>query len=133
MKVKLEKEDKKYITLAQAPIVRDIISDMKEDENTAADWAKYAIAALYNHREYSVEVLKASAKIAKNNRVWNALNEHRGDFDVWIDATAYVSCADGYEFIIIGAYLSDIWQITYENALEIASHMRIRKCTLITE
>ena len=78
MKVKLEKEDKKYITLAQAPIVRDIISDMKEDE------------------------------IAKNNRVWNALNEHSGDFDVWIDATAYVSCADGYEFIIIGAYLSDI-------------------------
>ena len=29
MKVKLEKEDKKYITLAQAPIVRDIISDIK--------------------------------------------------------------------------------------------------------
>lgn len=43
---------------------------MKEDENTASDWAKYAIAAPYNHREYSVEILKASAKIAKNNRAY---------------------------------------------------------------
>ena len=98
---------------------------MKEDENTAADWAKYTIAAPYNHREYSVEVLKASAKIAQNNRAWNALNEHSGDLDVWINATAYISCADGYEFIIIGVCLSDIWQITYENAPEIASHMYI--------
>ena len=127
MNVRLLKEDKKYITLDQAPIVREIIADMKEDENTAADWAKYAIAAPYNHREYSVEVLKASAKIAKNNRAWNALNEHSGDLDVWINATAYINCADGYEFIIIGVYLSDIWQITYENAPEIASHMYIRK------
>lgn len=127
MKVRLEKESKKYITLAQAPIVREIIADMKEDEETAADWVKYAIAAPYNHMEYSVEVLKASAKIAKNNRAWNALNEHSEDLDVWIDATAYVSCADGYEFIIIGAYLSDIWQITSDNALEIATHMYIRR------
>lgn len=127
MKVRLDKEDKKYITLDEAPLVREIITDMKEDENTAADWAKYAIAAPYNHREYSVKILKASAKIAKNNRVWNVLNEHSGDLDVWVEATAYVSCVDGYEFIIIGAYLSDIWQITYDNALEIASHMYVRK------
>ena len=127
MKVTLLKEDKKYITLDQAPIVREIIADMKEDENTVADWAKYAISAPYNHREYSIEVLKASAKIAKNNRAWNALNEHSGDLDVWINATAYVSCADGYEFIMIGAYLSDIWQLTYENAMEIASQMYIRR------
>lgn len=108
MKVRLDKEDKKYITLDEAPIVREIIADMKEDENTASDWAKYAIAAPYNHREYSVEILKASAKIAKNNRACNSLNKHSGDLDVWIEATAYVSCADGYEFIMIGAYLSDI-------------------------
>lgn len=46
---------------------------------------------------------------------------------IYINATAYVKYADGYEFIIIGVYLSDIWQLTYENALEIASRMYIRK------
>lgn len=55
MKVRLDKEDKKCITLDEAPIVREIIVDMKEDENTASDWAKYAIAATYNHKAYKVE------------------------------------------------------------------------------
>ena len=68
MKVALLKEDKKYITLADAPVVREIITDMKEDESTPADYAKYAIDAAYNLKAYGVEVLKASAKIAKNAR-----------------------------------------------------------------
>lgn len=124
MKVRLEKEDKKYITLAEAPIVREIIVDMKEDEETAAGWAKYAISAAYNGYTYNVEVMKASAKIAKNARVWNAYNDHSKKLDVWIDATAYVNCD---EFIIIGAYLTDIWQISSDNYKEIASHMYIRR------
>ena len=44
--------------------------------------------------------------------------------DIWIEATAYVN---DNEFIIIGAYLSDIWQITGNNNLEISSNMYIRK------
>lgn len=124
MKVKFEKESKKYITLEEAPIARKIIADMKEDENTAADWAEYAISAAYNYRAYSTEILKASAKIAKNGRAWNVLNDHSETLDVWIEATAYVS---GDEFIIIGAYLSDIWQITVDNAQESVSHMYVRR------
>lgn len=124
MKVALLKEDKKYITLADAPIVRQIIADMKEDESTAADYAEYAIQAAYNHGAYGVEVLKASAKIVKNSRAWNAYNDHSEKLDIWINATAYVN---GNEFIMIGAYLSDIWQITCDNAPEIATNMYIRK------
>lgn len=124
MKVTLLKEDKRFITLADAPVVREIITDMKEDESTPADYAKYAIDAAYNLKAYGVEVLKASAKIAKNARAWNAYNDHSETLDIWIDATAYVN---GNEFIIIGAYLSDIWQITSDNALEIASQTYIRK------
>lgn len=124
MKVRLDKEEKKYITLDEAPLVREIITDMKEDESTPADYAGYAIAAAYDNRTYSIEVLKASAKIAKNARAWNVLNAHSKTLDVWIEATAYVN---GDEFIMIGAYLSDIWQISVDNQQELASHMYIRR------
>lgn len=124
MKITLLKEDKKFITIAEAPLVREIINDMKEDESTPADYAECGIRAAYNFKAYNIEVLKASAKIAKNVRAWNVINDHSEKFDVWINATAYVN---GNEFIIIGAYLSDIWGVTSENALEIASNMYIRR------
>ena len=54
----------------------------------------------------------------------NAFTENSGCLDVWIEATALVN---GNEFIIIGAYLSDIWMITGYNNEEIASHMYIRR------
>lgn len=83
MKVRLEKEEKKYITLEEAPIVREIIADMKEDEYTAAFYAESAISAAYNHMNYNIEVLKASAKIAKNNKTWNAFNDHSWNLDIY--------------------------------------------------
>lgn len=124
MKVTLLKEDKKLITLADAPIVRQIISDMKEDASTAADYADIAIRAAYDGNAYGIEVLKASAKISTNCRAWNVFGENSGNLDVWIDAIAYVN-AD--EFIMIGAYLSDIWMFTGYNNEEIASQMYIRR------
>ena len=128
MKVRLEKEDKKYITLAQAPLVREIIADMKEDESTVAEYAEMAIKASYYSNYYvDVEVLKASAKISKNARAWNLYNDHSEDLDIWIEATAYVSLSDSYECIMIGTYLSDIWHITEDNKKEIASYMYIRR------
>lgn len=124
MKVKLLKEDKKLITLADAAVVRQIITNMKEDEFTPADYAEIAIRAAYNGIVSPIEVLKASAKISTNCRVMNALTENSGNLDIWIKATAYVN---GNSYIMIGAYLSDIWQITCNNYKEIASHMYIRK------
>lgn len=124
MKVTLLKEDKKLITLADAQIVRQIITDMKEDEFTPADYADIAIRAAYNGNAYHIEVLKASAKISTNCRVMNAFTENSGNLDIWIEATAYV---DIDKFIIIGAYLSDIWMITGYNNEEIASQMYIRR------
>lgn len=124
MKVTLLKEDKRFISMADAPIVRQIIADMKEDEFTPADYAEIAIRAAYDGNAYGIEVLKASAKISTNCRAWETFGENSGNLDIWIDATAYVN---GDEFIMIGAYLSDIWQITYDNQKEIASNMYIRK------
>lgn len=123
MKIKLTQEYKKYITVAEMPTVREIITDMKEDSSTIEDYAEMAIQAAYDGIAYS-EILKASASIAKNCRVWNAYNNHSENLDVYIEATAYVN---GDEFIIIGAYLSDIWQIGSDNRKEIASNMYIRR------
>lgn len=128
MKVRLEKEDKKYITIAQAPLAREIIANMKEDESKPEEYAEMAIKAAYgNTLVFNVEVLKATAKIVKNARAWNLYNDHSEDLDIWVESTAYVSLSDSYECIIIGAYLSDIWQITEDNKKEIASYMYIRR------
>lgn len=124
MKVRLTSEYKKYITLAEAPKVRAMIADLKEDESTPADYIRYAISAVYDGKSFNVEVLKAEAEIAKNCRCWNAYAEDSENLDVWIDATAYVNRD---EFLIIGAYLTDIWQITSDNMKEIASHFYVRR------
>jgi hypothetical protein len=69
MKVTLLKEDKRLITLADVPIVCQIISDVKEDEYTAEKYAEMAIRVAYNSNAYGIEVLKASTQISTNCRV----------------------------------------------------------------
>lgn len=124
MKVKLTQKAKKHIAVAEMPVVREIITDLKEDESTVEDYAEMAIDAAYDGNAYNIEVLKSSASIAKNCRAWNAYNNRSETLDVWIEAMVYVN---GDEFIIIGAYLSDIWMITSDNRKEIAGHMYIRR------
>lgn len=124
MKVKLLKKDKQFITLAEAPIVRQIILDMKEDECTVEKYAEMAVRAAFNGNTFGIEVLKSSASIARNGRVWNLYGDGSGTLDIWIDATV---CVNDNEFIIIGAYLSDIWKITGSFDQEIVSHMYIRR------
>lgn len=124
MKVTLLKEDKKYISLEEAPIVREIISSMKEDTSTAEEYAEMAIRAIYDDNAWNIDIIRATAKIFKNHEIWNELSNNSGCIDIWIEATTYVN---DDEFIMIGAYLSDIWKITERNNKEIASKMYIRK------
>ncbi len=124
MKVTLTREAKKYITLAEAPVVREMIADLKDEEMSPADWAEIAINAVCNFGVCGIEVFKASAKISKNCRAENAYNDHSGNLDVWIEASAFVN---DEEFIIIGAYLSDIWHISAVNREEISSNFYIRR------
>lgn len=118
------KEEKKYITLEEAPIVREIIASMKEDESTVEEYAEMAIRVAYDGNAWNIDTMKASAKIAKNCRAWNVYSDNSNSIDIWIEATAYVN---NDEFIMIGAYLSDIWQISGDNQKEIASHMYIKR------
>lgn len=124
MKVTLEKEYKQYYTLADLERAKEVIRLEKEDESTAASWAVYAVnevlsylncsrSAYYAYADES-DILKATARTAKNNRVWDAHGNGTQNMDVWIEAKAFThNC-----FIEVGAYLSDIWKTggeTYVN------------------
>lgn len=120
MKVTLPDNYKMWMTVDDVERARCIIKAEREDCETAKGWAEYAVReALKGSDEYLRNVLDASAEIAANSRVWDAW-EGGGKFDVLIEATARTT--DG--FIIVGAFLSDIWQ---SGAVPYKEHMYIRR------
>lgn len=122
MKVIFDAKQKQYITVAQLPAVRKIISDMRDYPDLNSD----ALTALrIASGENGGEMLKASAEIAKNCRVWNAYNDESEDIDIWLKIYG-LNYSGFYE---IGVYLTDIWASTGDNADELRSHMYIRKFT----
>lgn len=126
MKVMLSREAEKLVTLEEAPAAEEIIRHMEKEEPEACFYAEMAVRAALGGRSCSIEMLRTSAQIGKNSRVWNIHGACSGSLDVWIEAFAY-ACPD--EIIAAGAYLSDIWQIT-GNAAEdekLLQHMYIRR------
>lgn len=123
MKVKLTPRAKEVITLAEVPTVRKLIRQMQEDSSTVEDYAKQAVNIAYDNAAYSVEILTASAEIAKNECIWDTYYDGSRSFDIWIEAKAFVNSE---EFCIIGAHLSDIWSITADNQEEIFSRMYVK-------
>lgn len=114
------KDYKKYMTIAEVEAAKAIIAEQREEEETTAGWAEYAVReALKDTGDYLERVIEAKAEINGNCRVWNAYNPDSGKLDIWIDATARTEKG----FIIIGAYLSDIWQ---SGATPYKQHMWIR-------
>ena len=129
MRVTLEKDFKRHITLEEAPIVRRIIQYMKEEGGDAKEWATSAVDLAAGWGQCSETIFEAKASIAKNRRINNYFDEDSRDFDIWIETTAKASNG----FYIIGAYLSDIWQIGDTDNKEILSHMYIRKFAEVKE
>ena len=124
MKVNLTAEMKKFITVAEMPAVKKVMQYEKEnDEWTVQEWAK--MAARFDLDDNGAKVIEATARIAKNQRVWDAFDEETRDIDVWIEFTAFSEYRSS--FIIAGVYLTDLWQLTKDNADEIKSHMYIRR------
>lgn len=127
MKVTLTNEYKRFITLAEAPAMRKIIADMKDDEYTAKDYA--AIAARSISGDNIVKVLEASAEICKDDYTpENYYNENSGHIDVWVRFTAIIN--NGFGGIIMGgALLSGIWSISgdAEANKEIMRHWYVRE------
>ena len=124
MKVNLTAEMKKFITVAEMPAVKKVMQYEKEnDEWIVQEWAKMAARLVFD--DNGTKVIEATARIAKNQRVWDAFDEETRDIDVWIEFTAFSEYRSS--FIIAGVYLTDLWQLTKDNADEIKSHMYIRR------
>lgn len=124
MKVNLTAEMKKFIIVAEMPAVKKVMQYEKEnDEWTVQEWAKMAARLVFD--DNGAKVIEATARIAKNQRVWDAFDEETRDIDVWIEFTAFSEYRSS--FIIAGVYLTDLWQLTKDNADEIKSHMYIRR------
>ena len=124
MKVNLTAEMKKFITVAEMPAVKKVMQYEKEnDEWTVQEWAKMAARLVFD--DNGAKVIEATARIAKNQRVWDAFDKETRDIDVWIEFTAFSEYRSS--FIIAGVYLTDLWQLSKDNADEIKSHMYIRR------
>lgn len=107
MKVTLEKNYKDWYTVSDLERAKEVIRMEKDDEETAAGWAQYAVnEAMKDMSDSFEEILKATARTAKNNRAWNAYGENTWNMDVWIEAIAQTT----WGFLKVGAYLSDIWE-----------------------
>lgn len=118
MKVTLEKNYRKYYTLEDLDHAKRVIAAEKETDCTPKEYAEMAIReALKNDDgiadDYIVEIFKAEAHTARNQRSWNLYtmsdddpDHETGDMDIWIEFTAELR----HGYIKGGAYLSDIWQ-----------------------
>lgn len=123
MKVQITNEIKKITTVYEMPAVNQVIKAMKDDENTAKDYAEMAaqIASGCN----GVKVLESKATVSANCRVWDAIAEGTGKYDVWVEFTAFTEIG----FVMGGAYLTDLWNYRSNNRDETLRHMFIRKFT----
>lgn len=128
MKVKFTKQAKTYITVAEAAEARKIIESLKNDDESATDYLRSAgnlANKMINNSPFGIDrVLEADAEISRNNRAWDNYHEGSGKLDVWVQGLVK---ADLDTYMEIGAYLSDIWNITGNNEMDadIIEHMYI--------
>lgn len=124
MKVKVTETSKKCINLADVPAMESVIEMMENDASTLREYADTAIRIIYNEIVSDIKILDTDAEIAKNCRIWNRFSEESKDVDVFIRAIAFV---DKREFIQIGAYITDIWDLNEKTNAEIAARIYTRK------
>lgn len=113
MKVLLPKDYKKYFTVEEYEIAKEIMKMEKEDASTAKDMAEYAVREALKNDDlcYLEEILEAKAEVCRNkyqsyDKVYNSYFEGSQFMDVYISGVARVS----FGYLEFGAYLSDIWE-----------------------
>lgn len=121
MKITMTENSKNCIHVSEMPEVRKIMNDLKEDTGMM-HYAKMA-ARVASGKNDDFEILKATAEMAQNCRVWNAYTDNSEKLDVWLEVYAYNPY---HGFFDIGIYLTDVWAITGYNSEEIKSHMYIK-------
>lgn len=110
MKVLLPNDYKKYFTVEEYEIAKEIIKTEKEDASTVKDMAEYAVREVLKNDDlcYLEEILEAKAEVCKNILIVDCDRYFEGSklMDIYISGVARVS----FGYLEFGAYLSDIWE-----------------------
>lgn len=125
MKIQINQESKKVLTVSEMPIVRQIVQDFKDNKDDLS-WDLEILKNIFG----ADEIINSTANISKNCRIYNYFNNESRNIDIWIDATLFCSYSsenNGGVFYIVGAYLTDIYQATGDNWKELQSRMYVRK------
>ena len=128
-KISFPDDYKRMFTLSDLNACKKLKESIKNDDGKI-DLSWEAVMAVVIGSDNHVgdgQILAAKAEFAKNHRVWNHFCEDSNTMDVWIEVKAFDSC---YGFYDIGAYLSDIWQHTYENTEATKYQMYIKHYVL---
>lgn len=102
MKLKITEESKRVLHLSDMDAVKELRKCVEED--SLSNYT-HLIASIASGENGTFEILKSSAEIARNCRVWNSYGE-TADLDIWVTVYALLSGVGFYE---IGCYLTDIW------------------------
>ena len=121
MKIKMTADSKKALTLEDAEITKEIQAAMEEDTGLK-DYAVMAVNAAGKSFNTCGKIYEVTAEWARNRRIWNRYTDNSRDIDIWLNIVALTD--EGFK--MIGAYLSDIWEITGDNQREIAKHFYVR-------
>ena len=124
IKVKLTPKSKEILTLAEMPVVKEILNDFAENPYSLGEFELGVAARIAARQNGNFSYYDVQAEISKNARIWNAYNDNSRDLDIWITFKAFDPFTGFYE---IGCYLTDIWQSTGENGAEIRGRMFIRE------
>lgn len=121
MRVRITPESKNFMTVNDMKVAHQIIEDCKT-EMPIEELAQIAArtATKYNG---DFEIFTPTAYICLNGRLNNWYYPNSNSLDVWIEFKAFNSYSG---FYIIGAYLTDIHNISRMTADHIRNHMYIR-------
>lgn len=118
IKITLPAEYKQHYTINEVEQMKKVIDLYnKEMPETVGD----AVQVLENM--VKGKAIEAKAETAGNCRIYNHHDTDSGKIDIYITATIQAYDA----FYIIGAYITDIWNITGDNNDEIKKQMFIRE------
>ncbi len=109
MKVQITKEAKQWLTVAEMPVAKALVSDLKDDDSKAKDIARDAAKLVFGPSG-SIKVYEVTAEIAHNDRIFNYYSDNSAHLDIWIKFTAFNA---DYGLLVGGVYLSDMWDENY--------------------
>lgn len=119
MKVYLTEHSKDLLKVSELPVAKNLIRIFADDEG---DYAKMA-ATLVTGTNNCI-LLKEKAEISKNCRIWDAYYTGSKDIDIWINIYVFAPLIGFYD---IGFYVTDMWDLSYNNRKEIKSRMFIEE------